>query len=123
MNEYVTEYAVYNMLIAFLYSKNEPNRDLEIAELFYLSFGYRDSYEGGVDLELELGLFPGFGMILKGPIFFKTSDLNSIVSYDLGISLSQCLCVSVKYMILSLSLQKYKSFQVYFSSESFVFSV
>ena len=70
---------------------------LEIAKLFYLSFGYRDSYEGGFDLELELGLvafltgalespvvpaseLPGFGMILKGPIFFKTSDLNSIVS-------------------------------------------
>ena len=35
-------------------------------------------------------MVPGFGMILKGPIFFKTSDLNSIVSYDLGISLSQC---------------------------------
>ena len=44
------------MLIALLYSKNEPNRDLEIAKLFYLSFGYRDSYEGGFDLELELGL-------------------------------------------------------------------
>ena len=137
MNEYVTEYAVlvYNMQIALLYSKNEPSRGLEIAELFYLSFGYRDSYEGGFDLELELGLVafwtgalessvvPGFGMILKGPIFFKTSDLNSIVSYDLGISLSQCLSVFVKCMILSLSLQKYKSFQVYFSSESFVFSV
>ena len=94
------------MQITLLYSKNETHRDLEIAELFYLSFGYRDSYEGGFDLELELGLIaftgvsvlpvvPGFGMILNGPIFFKTSDLNSIVSYDLGISISQCLSVSV----------------------------
>ena len=56
MNEYVTEYAVYNMQIALLYSKNEPHGDLEIAELFYLSFGYRDSYEGGFNLKLELGL-------------------------------------------------------------------
>ena len=28
------------------------------------------------------------GMILNGPIFFKTSDLNSMVSYDFGISIS-----------------------------------
>ena len=60
-------------------------------KVFYLSFGYRDSYEGGFDSELEFGLVastgglelsvvPGFGMILNGPIFFKTSDLNSIVS-------------------------------------------
>jgi len=43
------------MQIALLYSKGETHRDLEIAELFYLSFGYRDSYEGGFGFELELG--------------------------------------------------------------------
>ena len=31
---------------------------------------------------------PAFGMILNGPILFNTSDLNSMVSYDFGISLS-----------------------------------
>ena len=29
---------------------------------------------------------PAFGMILNGPILFNTSDLNSMVSYDFGIS-------------------------------------
>ena len=80
-------------------------------------------------MEVELGLVaffavpstvPGCGMILNGPIFFKTSDLNSMVSYDFGISLSLSRCICEMYNF-NLSLQKYKSFQVYFSRKTLLF--
>ena len=98
MNMPSTDFATYHMLhmsctsIATSTIKNlDRCNDLRI----YLSFGYKDSYVGGLldcllllDFVALVTVVPVLGMILNGPIFFKTSDLNSMISYVFGISVS-----------------------------------